>query len=93
MLYNTKWDKPKHLTLVQWLNTQPDDKEYSYTNGGKCAYAQYLRSQGIKATVSPYRWVGLVWGFIPWSGSIKSDVEDALQSFPHTMGALRQRLL
>lgn len=49
MLYDPKWEKTETkadpLTtkaLIAWLEQQPADKEYCYTEPGSCLLAQYL---------------------------------------------------
>jgi hypothetical protein len=80
MLYNPKWEvkSPKTPRFIRWLEKQPADKKYDYSNPFNCAYARYLRSYGVIGMVVPYAWVGLWLGIIPIAGRIKPWIENSL---------------
>ena len=54
MLYDfRRWEKPEIKTdpfkiesLIAWLEKQPADKEYEFTDCGSCALAQYFLAHG-----------------------------------------------
>lgn len=54
MLYNTRWDKPEVKanpfsleSLIAWLETQPTNQGYCYTDHGRCLLSQYFASFGF----------------------------------------------
>jgi hypothetical protein len=99
MLYDKRWEKPEVKTsghmyrLVSWLEKQPANKAYDYTNPINCGYAQYLRSYGIFAAVSPWVWVGFWLGIIPVAWRIPPGVDDLLNdgNILETFGAALER--
>jgi len=42
--------------FVDWLETQPPAGIYNYRDNNSCAYALYLQSIGISASVGAYQW-------------------------------------
>jgi hypothetical protein len=56
MLYDKRWDAKveqkadpfKLETLIAWLEYQPADKEYCYTDNGYCLLGQYFSAAGYK---------------------------------------------
>ena len=58
MLYDPKWGrkaklrlKPKTLEhLIAWLERQPAERVYCFTNNGTCLLAQYKRSYSPRST-------------------------------------------
>jgi hypothetical protein len=62
MLYDKRWDKPEVKSdpfslesLIAWLEKQPEDKTYCYTDTGQCLLSQYFLSNGFEnVAVGPY---------------------------------------
>lgn len=52
MLYDPKWEQktdPQSLeALTSWLEQQPADKTYCYTDQGRCLAAQYHRHISVE---------------------------------------------
>jgi hypothetical protein len=51
MLYDPKWEKQIEtpaplLRFIAWLEKQPAEVEYDYTQPARCAIAQWLKSEG-----------------------------------------------
>lgn len=43
-------------SLIAWLRTEPENKEYEYTSTSNCLLAQYFKSKGFGAvSVGPFR--------------------------------------
>lgn len=45
----TKLEPFSREDLIAWLETQDPDEWYSYTNAGKCLWAQYTKARGGSA--------------------------------------------
>jgi hypothetical protein len=48
MLYDPKWDAFNLRRLIAWLEKQPPQKRYGYTNTSRCLLAQYFTAIGVK---------------------------------------------
>jgi hypothetical protein len=51
MLYDPKWEVKSDVlsleSLIAWLETQPADKVYCYSNTGDCLHHQYFTAMGM----------------------------------------------
>lgn len=61
MLFNKSTGKPDILSLdslIAWLEQQPADETYPYSESRGCVLAQYFTAMGLeKVTVMPYRYM------------------------------------
>ena len=52
MLYDPKWEKPADVfsleSLIAWLEQQPSETVYWYTNQGRCLLSQYFAAMGFE---------------------------------------------
>jgi len=46
MLQHSDWNGPSLGGMIQWLEQQPQDQTYNYSDIRKCACAQYYDSMG-----------------------------------------------
>jgi hypothetical protein len=57
MLYDPKWDiktKPYSLAaFIGWLELQPKNGKYEFTDNHNCALAKWMRSMGGKPSKEP----------------------------------------
>lgn len=77
MLYNESWTKPRNEIysipgLIAWLEKQPANYVYDYTDYNSCATAQYLRTCGerhvglLTSELEQFNWHQIV-APRPWS--------------------------
>lgn len=101
MLYNPNWNKKKSKdwksldNLIAWLETQPADGYYCYTDSGNCMLAQYLRAQGKKAVSvnSMYATFANSWKFWSYGSSVLPSGFDLIARRNHRFGdALKDAL-
>jgi len=86
MLYDPKWEKttkPAVRSLagfMAWLEQQPPEMEYRFTQPDRCAVAQYLKAMGET-------------NIVLYSGDVRDMLGDhrIVSSYPETFGAALER--
>jgi hypothetical protein len=68
-------------TLIAWLETQPEGREYDYTKSGECLLAQYLVAHGVAKYDLSSADVTAFFG----------DDSEIVQGYPRTFGGALER--
>ena len=81
------------LELTTWLEQQPADKEYDYTDNKGCLIHQYLKAKGFNVgSVNPARWSEPADKDLNYKRhALPHNWNDISNGFPHTFGAALKR--
>jgi hypothetical protein len=80
MLYNPTWDKSPSISgFMLWLESKDPNESYRWESCEVCAIGQYMREIG--SDISPISWRRYL-----------GDANAIAQQFPHTFGALSERM-
>ena len=81
------------IELTSWLEQQPADKEYCYSDSGGCLIYQYLKAKGFPVfSVNPEQWSELGGkNFSYKRHTLPRDWNNISKGFDQTFGAALER--